>query len=368
MGPVYRVLALDGGGIRGLYTAILLRGLTSEFAKHQGLPDDQEYDLGRQFDLIVGTSTGAILAVGLAAGVPLSKVVHLYAKRARIIFQRPVPMEGSVSLGLWMWRHLGQAANDPACLQDALHEVFGDETLEGIFRRRGIALCIPSIDAETLKAWVFKTPHSERLQRDNRYRVADVCMASAAAPLVFPLKEIQRPEAGGEVPDAPRINWFIDGGLWANNPSVVALTEALTTAAPDQRIQLVSVSTCPPFKGVSVDGETADRGLASWKGGIKMAETSLDAQSFAYDYMAKTLAAHAKQPVDYVRLSDPDVGAEDVPYLGMDNPSEETLKRLTSLAYRAVDRNRSEATTGTPPPKAMLLDVFSNLQPFPRTE
>jgi uncharacterized protein len=366
--PVYRVLALDGGGIRGLYTAILLRGLTSEFAKQQGLRDDQEYDLGRQFDLIVGTSTGAILAAALAAGAPLSKVIQLYAKRAKVIFQHPVPTKGTVSLVAWVLRHLGQAANEPATIQLVLDDFFGDETLEGVFRRRGIALCLPSIDAETLKAWVFKTPHSERLQRDNTYRLADVCMASAAAPLVFPLKVIRRPGADGGVPDAPRVNLFIDGGLWANNPSVVALTEALTTAAPQQRIQLVSVSTCPPFKGVTVDGATANRGVVSWKGGIRMVETGLDAQSFAYDYMAKTLAAHARQPVDYVRLSDPDVGAEDVPYLGMDNPCEETLKRLTSLAYRAVDKNRSEATTGTPPPKAMLLDVFSNLQPFPRTE
>ena len=66
----FRVLALDGGGIRGLFTAVLLRGLTVEFANQQGLDDRQEYDLGRQFDLIVGTSTGAILAAALAAGVP----------------------------------------------------------------------------------------------------------------------------------------------------------------------------------------------------------------------------------------------------------------------------------------------------------
>jgi predicted acylesterase/phospholipase RssA len=365
-GRPFRVLSLDGGGVRGLFTAVLLRGLTAEFAKQQGLSDQGDFDLGRQFDLIVGTSTGAILATALAAGVPLSQVVALYTEHAKKIFQSPVPAKGGAAFGLWIWRHLGRAANTAEPLESALQDVFGDENLEALYRRRGIALCVPSIDAETLKSWAFKTPHVGRLQRDNKYRLVDVCMASAAAPLIFPVKEIQRADGNEAVQAATRVNWFVDGGLWANNPSVVALTEALTTAKPGQRIQLVSVSTCPPFKGATVTRESANRGLTAWKAGIKMVETGLDAQSFAYDYMAKTLASHARQPVDYVRLSDPDVGAEDLPYLGMDNPSDETLRRLTSLAYRAVDKNRSEATTGNPPPKAVLVDVFAGLQPFPK--
>jgi len=359
----FRVLSLDGGGVRGLFTAVLLRGLTVEFAKQQGLDDRQEYDLGRQFDLIVGTSTGAILAAALVVGVPLSKVIALYTEHAKSIFRSPVPESSVGALLLWIGRHLGRAANSPEPLEQALHDVFGNETLGQLHARRGIGLCVPAVDAETLKSWGFKTPHLSRLQRDVNYRLVDVCMASAAAPLVFPVKEIQRPEGTGELA-APRVNWFVDGGLWANNPSVVALTEAFTTAKPDQRIQVVSASTCPPFKGTTVTRGTANRGLFAWRAGIKVVETALDAQSYAYDYMAKTLAQHAKQPVDYIRLADPEVGAEDLPFLGMDNPSDETLRRLTALAYRAVDKNRSEATTGSAA-MAVLLDVFAGLNPIP---
>jgi predicted acylesterase/phospholipase RssA len=360
----FRVLSLDGGGVRGLFTAVLLQGLTAEFAKQQGLDDRQEYDLGRQFDLIVGTSTGAILATALAAGVPLSLVISLYTNRAKAIFRNPVPASTVGALVWWIARHLYKAANRPEPLKDALEEVLGEETLGALYARRRIALCVPTVDAETLKSWVFKTPHVSRLQRDVNYRLLDVCLASAAAPLIFPVKEIERPEANATLSAAPRLNWFVDGGLWANNPSVVALTEALTTAKPGQPIQLVSVSTCPPFKGSTVMRATANRGLLAWRAGIKMVETGLDAQSYAYDYMTKTLAQHARQDVNYVRLADPDVGAEDLPFLGMDNPSDETLRRLTTLAYRAVDKNRSEATTGNPPPKAVLLDVFAGLQPI----
>lgn len=65
----FRVLTLDGGGMRGLYTSSLLRAL-ARFADQRFLK--QEPDLGKSFDLICGTSTGAILACGLAAGIPLN--------------------------------------------------------------------------------------------------------------------------------------------------------------------------------------------------------------------------------------------------------------------------------------------------------
>jgi uncharacterized protein len=356
----YRVLSIDGGGIRGLYSAVLLQGLATQFAREQGLEADKEIDLGKQFDLIVGTSTGAILATALAAGVPLSTVIRIYQEKAKLIFQRPVPEGGGIKMLRWAVSTLFRAANDPQPLQDALDEVFKTETLGDLFARRKIGLCIPTVDVQAHKSWVFKPPITPRLQRDVAYRLADICMASAAAPLIFPLKKIVL--ANSPTDAAPRVNWFADGGLWANNPSVVALTEALTTADPDQQIQLVSVSTCPPFKGTEVDDDCCDRGLVAWSGGVKMVETALDAQAYAYDYITRTLAQKARQSVTYVRLSDPDVGAEDIPYLGLDNPSEETLNRLVKLAHRAVDLNRSEATSGSSPPKAVLKDVFANLQ------
>jgi uncharacterized protein len=386
----FRVLSIDGGGIRGYYTAILLRGLATEFGRQQGLPDGQEIDLGRRFHMIVGTSTGAIIAAALAAGVPLSRVIALYKGKAAEIFQNPVPSNGASKLKFLLWAVLRfkSAANDPSVLLKALEDEFKNETIGQVYSRRGIALCIPSIDAQTQRAWVFKTPHNIRLQRDVHYRLADVCAASGAAPLVFPLKKITRPT--GPLPesstpdarksaqsssdhidstqatelqhDAPRVDWFVDGGLWANNPSLVALTEALTVAEPGRTIQLVSASTCPPFKGASVNDKSSDRGLVGWKGGIKMVETALDSQAYAYDFMTQRVAEHANRPVQYVRLSDPPIGIDDVPYLGLDNPSKDALDRLATLAHRAVDLNRSESTAGAKPGKAVLQDVFSNLQ------
>ncbi len=353
----YRVLSLDGGGVRGLYSAVLLAELSHRFAAQDGAHKAPDFDLGAQFDMIVGTSTGAILAVALASGVPLTKVATLFREKAAGIFQKPVP-DGKLGLLGWISRHLTKPANRPDALQSALEEVLGDETVKQMYDRRGIAVCIPTLNVETNKSWVFKTPHAERLHRDDNYKLVDVCMASAAAPIVFPLKSIPKPG------DANQTNWFTDGGLWANNPSLVALTEALTMAEPGRPIQLMSVSTCPPFKGKTLNGSGGRRGLLGWKGGLGIVEVALDAQSCAYDYVTKAVADTANRPVGYVRLLDADVPAEQAKHLGLDNPSKSTLELLTRLAYDAADKNISAATAQKTPTHPLIREFFRGIQPI----
>lgn len=356
----YRVLSLDGGGVRGLYTAVLLAEMSRRFAAQDRTASAPDFDLGAQFDMIVGTSTGAILAVALAAGVPLTKVAELFRDKAPGIFQHPVP-EGGPRLISWILRHLGRPANSPEALRAALIDVLKEETVKEMYERRGIALCIPAVNVETNKSWVFKTPHDRkenRLHRDDNYRLVDVCMASAAAPIVFPLKAVEKPE------DTVQVNWFTDGGLWANNPSLVALTEALTMAEPERRIELMSVSTCPPFKGRALSGADGSRGLLGWKVGLGIVEVALDAQSFAYHYVTKAVADTANRTVRYVRLIDPDVPTGQAKHLSLDNPSPKTLALLTKLAHDAADLNISAATAQKNPEQPLIREFFRGIQPL----
>jgi patatin-like phospholipase/acyl hydrolase len=173
----FRVLSLDGGGIRGLYTVVLLHGIAQRVARMNGQPEDR-LDIGNAFHLIVGTSTGALLATALAAGVSLEDVISLYWSKASSIFHNPVPQSGW-PLYRWLWRHRAEAGNSPEALRSALESVFKDETVEQMYQRRGIALCVPTVNVETQKSWVYKTPHDkkeDRLQRDNKYRLVDVCI------------------------------------------------------------------------------------------------------------------------------------------------------------------------------------------------
>ena len=85
----YRVLSLDGGGMRGLYTAALLKSLSQQFGK------SSKKDIGKGFHLIVGTSTGGILACGLAAGIPIDEIMEIYSKAGKDIFTNPMPNDSS---------------------------------------------------------------------------------------------------------------------------------------------------------------------------------------------------------------------------------------------------------------------------------
>lgn len=355
----YRVLSIDGGGVRGLYSACLLHGLAQRVARSEEQKIEDNLDIGNAFDMIVGTSTGAILAVALAAGRPLEEVIQLYQSQAKEIFPSPTPAPSSgMKFYWWLWAHRKKSSGSPSALKSALDRVLKEETVGEMFKRRGIALCIPTIDAETQKAWVYKTPHdheNKRLQRDNNCRLVDVCMSSAAAPVVFPLHKVKDPNSSSE-----NHNWFVDGGLWANNPVMVALVEALSFAPQSSPIELISVSTCPPFKAPPIEKNDVDRGILDWKAGIGILEIGLDAQSSAYAYMAKALTDYMGGRIKYVRLSDPLVDENIARDLSLDNPSIQTLDALVKLASRAVDQNISEATTGDRS-KSLIMQVFSGL-------
>jgi patatin-like phospholipase/acyl hydrolase len=87
--PPLRVLSLDGGGMRGTYTATYLDRVAASFASRQGVA---ALDIGAAFDLIVGTSTGGIIACALAAGIPLAEIVKTTESMARPFFLSLCPL------------------------------------------------------------------------------------------------------------------------------------------------------------------------------------------------------------------------------------------------------------------------------------
>lgn len=172
-----RVLCIDGGGMRGIYSAAYLDALTRRQADAKGLPS---LDIGGAFDLIVGTSTGAIIGCALALHVPLHRVVKLYREEGPNIFPLKVPKD---------WRVLLQFGRRPkslergaVALERALTRVFGSTTLGEVWSRRRIALAVPAVEMSRHRAWVFKTPHLDG-HRDEEYRLVDVCLAATAAPI-----------------------------------------------------------------------------------------------------------------------------------------------------------------------------------------
>lgn len=210
----FRILSIDGGGIRGAFAAAFLADIEERLNSR----------LADFFDLIVGTSTGGIIAAAIALREPAQRIERLYRERGPTIFRRrsPPAMPWGLKVAAWCFARvlkrygleydqLWQSKYDSVQLRSALVEIFGEKRVEDSRTR----LVIPSVDLTRGQTVVFKTPHLPGLVRDRHFYMVDVLMATTAAPTYFPHAVIQ----DGSV--------YLDGGLWANNPSMVAIAEAL---------------------------------------------------------------------------------------------------------------------------------------------
>ena len=190
----FQILSLDGGGLKGLFTAAYL----AEWEAHTGRR------VVDAMDLIAGTSAGGIIALGLGAGYRAQEMVDFFREHGRTIF----PAERIEAVGRVRQALGSRYAAEP--LEFVLDEYFGD-------RRLGdscVRLVIPAYHAES-GIHLFKTSHHPRLRVDWRERMAVVARATGAAPTFLPPLALD-----------PGLR-LIDGGVWANNPVQIAVTEAL---------------------------------------------------------------------------------------------------------------------------------------------
>ena len=205
---LFWILALDGGGLRGAFSAHLLKRIEDEF----------EIALASRFDLVAGTSTGSILAAAIVLKRPLAAVAELYAKQGPTIFANR-----------W-WRADGKLAAkyDASVLKTVLEGEFGAAVLGEVARP---ALIIPAADIGNGQVHVFKSQYDGEFVRDKGVRVADAVLASCSAPTFFAPHEV------GEYRLA-------DGGTWANNPTLVATIDALRRFRVDPyRLRILSIGT-----------------------------------------------------------------------------------------------------------------------------
>lgn len=270
----FRILSIDGGGIRGIFPAAVLAEL--ERRHPSGHP------IGSYFDLIAGTSTGAILALGLGAGLDVAALLDLYLRRGREVFP-PFPdnLYGRVRGWIRDQRHYARYLYDREALQRLLVDQLG-ERLFGDSRSR---LCIPAFEGKHSEVFVFKTPHHPDYRTDRFERMVNVGLATAAAPTYF------RPlEHGGYT--------LVDGGVWANNPIMLAVIEALTCfdITRDQ-IDVLSLG-CGDDRYVVSPAEITKGGLWHWK---KIMGAAMRLQSLAATNQARLLLG----PRQVVRIEPP---------------------------------------------------------------
>ena len=210
------------------------------------------------FDLITGTSTGGIIAIGLAMGATAEKVLEFYSQRGATIFPR------SSGVGVWLrgFHSLFRPKFSPAELRKAIGDVVGDRPLSEAKTR----LAIPTYDAEMGRIYLFKTPHHPDCYYSRDVKAIDAALATSAAPTYFPAHVI------------PGQGTFIDGGIWGNCPAVIGITEAVSYCSQKlDDIHVLSISTTNyPFR---IGEKQQLGGLVGW--GSKIIETFSFAQAQA---------------------------------------------------------------------------------------
>lgn len=262
----FSILSLDGGGVRGIFSAAILAGLESDLG----------HPIRECFDLIVGTSTGGIIAAGMGVGILPADIVTMYVGGMKEIFPARSRLNPVARLVRPKYR--------PDGLRSVLGQTFGDRLLGASL----VPLVIPSFDIGENEVHLFKTPHHPRLQRDWRIPIWQVAMATSAAPTYFP--------AFSTPDEHVRL---VDGGVWANNPAMVGVVEAVSMfGQPLSSIKVLSVGTTadPKARPRNLD----NGGLIQWVRGPSVVDVIMTGQSHGAFTQVKHLlppgAAHRLNP------------------------------------------------------------------------
>lgn len=317
-GRPFRILSLDGGGIRGLYSASLLHQCQTQICG--------ERPLASCFDMIAGTSTGGIIALGLGLGYSTQDILDFYRCDGRRIFP-PLP-QGRICKA-WRWfTSLRTLQLDHTALEEALKRRFGERLLGDSDAR----LVIPAFMMPKTEIAVFKTDHHPDFERDWKTPAWKVARATSAAPTYL---------KGHEDEMSRRI--FIDGGVWANNPVMVALVDALTAYDVQRdQIEVLSIGTGnPPFQ---LNPRAVFGGLVAWREIIKAAmfltTDNATAQAMLLLGPERCLRVEPKGDAAFIELDDYDGALKVLPDLAQADFDMARERIAEMLARTAAPRER----------------------------
>jgi uncharacterized protein len=301
-GP-YRILSLSGGGFKGLYTAQVLAGLE----KCLGRP------LHECFDLVAGTSIGGILAIGVALGVPADVLAAAMEVHGPKIFGTDPPPSTRFGTMKALARNVRQAKYDATNLATAVEVIVGGKTS---WKDLKTGLLVPAVGLISGSPQIFG---SYAVPIDLKtIPLAKIALATAAAPTYFPTALVGKRS-------------YVDGGLLANAPELLALVEAeKEIGIARERIHIAAIGTTHTTDGEAIVNIEA-RGLAGWSFGKKIIDLVLAGQErMTRDLVRKILENRywvSDRPLSHAQNSQ----------LALDCASPQAASLLTALASETID-------------------------------
>lgn len=288
MEKVFKILSIDGGGIKGLYSSIILEAFEERYGP-----------ISDYFDMLVGTSTGGLIALALSLKISLEDISNLYEEKGNLIFKKSFfsRCKQIVCGGKYKSNNL-------------------KEELQNLFKNKKIyesnnLLCIPSYSITEARPYIFKYDHKEgNYNRDNKELYVDVALATSAAPTYFPVHNINGHQ-------------LIDGGIYVNNPTLVAITEALKYFVGKDKeftsLEVLSISSLEINNKEEAKVKN-NRSFLNW--GDKLFDTSMNAQNYMTDFMMKTLSELNNLPIKYKRIKSGKVSGK---YVALDKSDKATI-------------------------------------------
>lgn len=285
---LYKILSIDGGGIRGVIPAVLL----TEMEKHTGR------SICCLFDLIAGTSTGGILAAGLVApkmsghGSNLlpkpkfkaSDLLDLYENRGKDIFRRSL-WDGIVSAG-----GLTDEKYPNEGIEDVLEDCFGGIQLKDVLTD----ILVTSYEIEERKPYFFKSSKAKEDPEQRNHFLRDVARATSAAPTYFEPARVRTVGGSGD-----RTRYLVDGGVFANNPALCAYAEVASLKVPPDQVLVVSLGTGIATRPIPYK-KAKDWGKIGWA--IPVLSVIMDGVADAVDYQLRQMLATEGADTRYYRF------------------------------------------------------------------
>lgn len=301
----FQVLALSGGGYRGLFGAEFLTACEMEYAAQCSV----------RFDVIAGTSIGALLAAGLSASISASVLSEAMQEHGPKIFNRKLTTSAK--------RIFIAAPYETMPVRDAIRDTLGKELAATLLSEWDAPLVITAVNYSTSETCVFRSKGVAGHAADE-IAIEDAILASAAAPTFFPTMKIGPAE-------------YIDGGLVANAPDMVALLEAINSChARLDEIHQLSIGTASRREGAAVHSRARAPGSISWTARKGLIQSIMAAQ----EHLALTQAEQLLQK-RFCRIDEEPAQNQVSAIEALDRASTKATDTLKLLAGRAWTTNKN---------------------------
>ncbi len=306
----FKILCIDGGGMKGLYSARILERIETQLQIDN---NNKELRLSDYFDLICGTSAGGIIGLAISQRKPMRQICEFFENEGPKIFKKTNSLNKIKQIFF-------SSKHDGVRLREAILDFFKGSKIQ----EASNCLCIPSYNITHDTYFVFRfNPYSIDRNRDNNINYYDIALCTSAAPTYLPVHQLNYENINAN---------FIDGGVWANNPNLVAIYEASKFVGPEKKftgISLLSIPSLDISKPTKLS-ISRKKSIINWGSGLF--HIMMKGQSEFSALFTKTILTNMFQNSKYYRIPTVPLFKGQSQYIDIDNASKNSTELYNSLA------------------------------------